>query len=88
MSPHIRKVVTAALVVAVSSTAVAGVVRDKTGNPGLQVGGQPLLHHAAPPIPYSFIGALAQCAVWPWGWLIGFTPYHFHFHHHRPHPPY
>jgi hypothetical protein len=64
----------AALAAVVSGTATAGVVRDRMGNPGVQVGGYSLPHHHTPPIPYSFIGALADSTVFPWWWLIGFRP--------------
>jgi hypothetical protein len=63
MSPRQKKIVAAALVAVVSSTAIAGVIRGRTGNPDVTAGGKSFL---APPIPYGFMGALGPCEVSPW----------------------
>ena len=75
MRARLRSIVAAALLVAVDSATMAGVVRDRTGNPGVQTGGHALPSHVAPLVPHSLIGAIAQCAAWPWGWLNTFTPF-------------
>ena len=75
MCPRHRRIVAASLLVAVSSAAMAGVVRDQTGNPGVQTGGHALHAHVAPPVPHSLIGAIARDAAWPFGWPGLFAPF-------------
>lgn len=75
MCQGLRLIMTAAVLVAVSSAAIAGVVRDQTGNPGVQTGGHTLPSHAAPQVPHSLIGALTGMSAWPWGWFSSFPPF-------------
>jgi hypothetical protein len=94
MRPRNRYVLAAAAVLLLCRTAAgpadAKVVRDPkaASNPGVQMGGLPLLPQPPPPIPYSFIGAIAsngewlmQCALWPWR-QFGTMAW---FRHHGPH---
>jgi len=75
MCRYLRRIVAAALLVAVSSATLAGVVRDQIGNPGVQTGGHALPSHEAPRVPHSLIGAIAQYAAWPWAWLSIVSPF-------------
>ncbi len=78
MRPRTLFVVAAVLLLcrAAADPGMAKVVRDPSGvasNPGVEAGGHRLPPQPPPPIPYSFIGAIAsdgawlmQCALWPW----------------------
>jgi hypothetical protein len=75
MDPRLIRFLAVAVLVAASSAAIGGVVRDKTGNPGLLRGGQPITHHGNPEIPYSLVGAIADSrAAWPWEWTFPYAP--------------
>ena len=75
MRTRLRRIVAAALLVAVSSAAMAGVVRDQTGNPGVQSGGHALPSQDPPRLPHSLVGAIAQLTAWPFGWFDLFGPF-------------
>lgn len=80
MRPH-TGILMAAVLVAASSAALAGVVRNRTGNSGVTTGGQPTQPHFVAPVPYSLIGSLTEAAGWPCRWTV------FSFPHRGKHRP-
>lgn len=88
MSPRIRQVIVATLVLLVGYGAgdqgAATVIRDgrtaSAGNPAVEAGGHRLTAKHPSPLPYSLIGAMADSnywhgppLVWPWRLFSPFT---------------